>query len=71
MSGSLFGLVLVVGPVFGVLGAAAAYVITYEEYSHHSLGRRRTMLLSLRTAVVTFLALLLLSLAVALVLTPR
>jgi len=54
-----------------VLGAAAAYVITYEEYSHHSLGRRRTMLLSLRTAVVTFLALLLLSLAVALVLTPR
>jgi len=71
MTGSVFGLVMVVGPMLSLMGAATAYLITYEEYSHHMLGRRRTALMSLRSAGVAFIALLLLSLAAAWVLTPR
>lgn len=71
MSGSTFGLLVVVGPVFCLLAAAAAYLITYEEYSHHLLGRRQTILLSLRAAVTAFVALLVLTLIAAWLLNPR
>jgi hypothetical protein len=71
MSGSTLALVVVIGPVFCLLAAAAAYLITYEEYSHHLLGRRQTVLLSLRSAVTAFVALLLLTLLAGWVLNPR
>jgi hypothetical protein len=54
---------LMIGAGFGVLGAAMAYLITYEEYSHHFVDRRQARLMSLRTSVVSFFALLIISLA--------
>jgi hypothetical protein len=71
VANSLLGLVAIVGPLFGLLGGAAAYLITYEEYSHHLLGRRRTMLLSLRAATVTFAVFVLLSFIAGRLLSPR
>ncbi|MHB8618415.1 MAG: hypothetical protein ACYDAG_02410 [Chloroflexota bacterium] len=71
MNRSVLGLALVIGPMFALLGAAAAYAITYEEYSHHGFGRQRLMIMSLRSAAVSFFVLLLLTFAAVWVLSPR
>ena len=56
-------LFLVVGLVFGALGGAMAFLITYEEYSHHHFDRRRLVRESLQAGGFAFVAILALALA--------
>lgn len=46
-------LFLMIGAIFGPIAGVMAYLITYEEYSHHFLDRRETIGRSLSTALVT------------------
>lgn len=48
------GLFLFLGTFFGLLAAACAFIISYEEYQHHFRGRREPVLLAARTALVAF-----------------
>lgn len=48
-----FALALLIGLVFGPLAAAAAFVITYEEYRKHFLERGPALEHALRVALVT------------------
>ncbi len=57
------GLFLVVGLVFGVLAGMMAFLITYEEYSHHHFDRGRLVRASLEAAGYAFLVILVLALA--------
>lgn len=59
-----------IGLLFCPLAGAMAFVITYEEYSHHHLERRIVIERSLGAAVVTMLFFGVLSVALA-VLLPR
>ncbi|MHB1417603.1 MAG: hypothetical protein ACYC1C_20335 [Chloroflexota bacterium] len=52
----------IVGILFAPLAGVAGFLITYEEYSHHGLGRRRTVLISLEAAAWSALAILLVAL---------
>jgi len=55
----------VIGIIFGPLAAAMAFVITYEECSHHGLARPELMKRSPHMAVITLGFFVVLSLAVA------
>ena len=57
------GLFLAVGLVFGVLAGMMAFLITYEEYSHHHFDRGRLVRASLEAALFAFLVILALALA--------
>jgi len=46
-------LFLLIGAVFGPIAAAMAFLITYDELSHHHLARRDLIGRSLSTALVT------------------
>ena len=46
---------LLLGSIFGVLAASAAYLITYQEYIRHFPDRARPRKMALRMALVTFL----------------
>jgi hypothetical protein len=52
---------LALGLIFGPLAGAMAFLITYEEYQHHVLDRRRAFRASLHVGVTTFVVLLVLS----------
>lgn len=54
MQQNLFTLFLVIGVIFGSLAGSMAFLITYNEYSRHYTGRKRPIILSLRTAIFTF-----------------
>jgi len=58
-------LALLIGPMFGFLGGAMAYLITYEEYSHHHFARGRLIMMSLRTGLVAFIVLMIVALLAA------
>ena len=45
-----FGLFLTIGLAFGPLAGLAAFLITYEEYSHHGLSRSKLLGESLAAA---------------------
>jgi len=47
----VLSLFVLIGAIFSPLAAAAAYLITFEEYSHHGLGRRELVKRSLSVAV--------------------
>jgi hypothetical protein len=53
----------VIGLIFSPLAGAMAFVITYEEYSHHHLQRRVVLGRSLEAALVTTVFFCVLSLA--------
>ena len=53
----MLAVLVIVAVVFGLLGAAAAFVITYAEYERHKLPARRLIAESLRTAIVALLVL--------------
>jgi formate hydrogenlyase subunit 3/multisubunit Na+/H+ antiporter MnhD subunit len=53
----MFAVPAVVAVVFGVVGAAAAFVITYAEYEHHGLPQRRLVGEALRAALAAFVVL--------------
>ncbi len=57
---ALFTLFVVIAAVFSPLAAVMAFLITYEEYSHHHLGRRELLGRSLGAAAVTLVFFLLL-----------
>ena len=57
-------LFLVFGLVFGPLAGAMAFLITYEEYSHHHLPRRQLLEASLQAAGVGFAAILVLAVVI-------
>ena len=46
-----------IGLLFGPLSGLAAFLITYEEYSHHGFSRGRLMWESLRAALFAAVAL--------------
>jgi len=46
---------LILGSIFGALAAAAAYLITYQEYIHHFPDKGRPRKMALRMALVAFL----------------
>ena len=50
----MWALALVIAAVFSTLAAIMAYIITYEEWSHHLLPRGEIVRKSLHMAVVTF-----------------
>lgn len=52
----------ILGLLFAPLAGLAGFLITYEEYSHHGLGRRRTILISLEAAFWSGLVMLLVAL---------
>ena len=54
-------LALALAPIAGVM----AFLITYEEYSHHGLPRSRVMRISLETAVVASVAIAIIMIAAA------
>lgn len=58
-------LLLVVGLAFAPLAAAMAFVITYEEWSHHGLSRADLIKRSLQMALVTLGFFLALCIAIA------
>lgn len=50
----MLGAWLAVGVFFGVLAAACAFIITYQEYAKHKLPQRKVIAHSLSTAIVAF-----------------
>jgi len=59
---------VLIGAVFSPLAAVVAFLITYEEYSHHGFDRRELVRHSLMVAAVTFAAFMLLLVVVGLLL---
>jgi hypothetical protein len=47
-------MVLSIGAVFGFFASIMAFLITYEEYAHHYLGKREPLIASFQTAIFTF-----------------
>lgn len=62
-SGLGLGLFLVIGLVFGVLAGLMAFLITYEEYSHHQFDQRRLVRVSLEAAGFAFVVIVVLAFA--------
>jgi len=44
-----------IGVIFSILGAVMAYLITYQEYVHHYKDKGDAIRASMRTAVMTFI----------------
>jgi hypothetical protein len=55
---------LVIGLIFAPLAALMAFLITYEEYSHHYSRRRPALLHGLRAALFAFVIFLVVALTV-------
>ena len=49
----MISLLVAIGAIFSPLAAAMAFLITYEEYSHHGLSRAQLIRQSLGAAAVT------------------
>jgi hypothetical protein len=50
----MIAMVLSIGAVFGVFASIMAFLITYEEYMHHYIGKREPLIASFQTALFTF-----------------
>ncbi len=66
---SLWPVFLVVGLIFGLVAGVMAFLISYQEYSHHFTDSKKPFMLSLQTGLFTFAFMLALSLLAAYVLT--
>jgi hypothetical protein len=65
------GLLITIGAVFGLLAAACAYVISYHEYRQRMLRLdQNPRQMALRTAIVTFVFMLLAAVVLSFVLSP-
>ena len=51
----VFSLMILVGLIFGSLGAVMAYLITYSEWIHHYPDKKRPRKMALETAIFTFI----------------
>jgi len=63
----VFYLLLIIGLIFGSLGALMAYLITYKEWMHHYTLPKIPRRMALETAVFTFIFFLAVCLIVGLV----
>ena len=59
---------LMIGIIFSPLAALMAFLITYSEYSKHYVEKRTPMLMSLRSALFTFVFFMLLAVGIGLTL---
>jgi len=59
---------VLLGLAFSPIAGAMAFLITYEEYSHHQFARRRLLAMSLEAAAVAMAVILALMVAAALLL---
>jgi len=65
------GLLITIGAVFGLLAAACAYVISYNEYRQRMLRLdQNPRKMALQTAVATFVFMLLAAVILSFVLSP-
>jgi hypothetical protein len=65
------GLLITIGAVFGLLAAACAYVISYNEYRQRMLRLdQNPKRMALQTAVATFVFMLLAAIVLSFVLSP-
>ena len=62
-----FYLLLVIGVLFGSLGALMAYLITYKEWIHHYPSPKIPRRMALETALFTFIFFLAVAMIVGLV----
>lgn len=46
---------ILIGLMFCPIAAAMAFVITYEEYSHHYADRQKSLRFAFEVAIVTFI----------------
>jgi len=60
----VFTITLVIGAIFSLVGALMAYVIAYEEYSHHYADKKKPFHHAMQTAIFTFCVFLVLSIIV-------
>jgi len=58
---NLVPLLVMIGLMFSPLAALMAFVITYEEYTHHYPDKRKPLRLAAQAAAVTFVVFLALS----------
>ena len=49
----MLSLLMAIGAIFSPLAAVMAFLITYEEYSHHGLGHQQVLRRSLAAATAT------------------
>ena len=63
----VFYLLLIIGLIFGSLGALMAYLITYKEWIHHYTSPEIPRKMALETALFTFIFFLVVCLIVGLV----
>ena len=67
----MHGLLITIGAVFGLLAAACAYVISYNEYRQRMLRLdQNPRQMALQTAVATFVFMLLAAVVLSFVLSP-
>ena len=67
----MHGLLITIGAVFGLLAAACAYVISYNEYRQRMLRLdQNPRKMALQTAVATFVFMLLAAVVLSFVLSP-
>ena len=50
--------IIIIGLIFSPIGAVMAFLITYEEYTHHYADQRKIFRQAVKTAVFTFFVLL-------------
>jgi len=62
-----FYLLLIIGIIFGSLGAICAYLITYKEWQHHYPSPEIPRKMALETAIFTFIFFLMLMIVAGLV----
>ena len=60
---------IVIGIIFGLLAALAAFVITWNEYEKHKFTGKRLFMQAFQTAIFTFLIFLVLSVLIGFLLT--
>jgi hypothetical protein len=65
MSSNLSLLIFLIGAIFSPIAASMAFLITYEEYSHHYPDGRKPLQLSIQAAAFTLIVLLGLSVLIA------
>ncbi len=64
--GRLLPIGLFIGFSFGLLGAFMAFLITYEEYSHHYQDKTKPRKLALQTSALAFFVFFILAIMVSL-----
>ena len=47
--------IIIIGAGFALLAAISAFLITYNEYSHHFTDKKRAIKISLETSLVIFI----------------